>query len=313
MQGKSTSNFNVTLNSRNNLTIIDCTNPIARKSKTLVYFVATVDVCLVTLSFLELGYIVWLAFNDRDFMTDQEFCTVYLLRKRKRIRKFVNKVRDRFDPDDEEVFQLKDDFGGPKISLRPLEDIYVNVVIQEGRQQLDAYPNKFERHEIYQSHLKTPSAVTKLTSTADIFKPKKDKPNQTYPRTILVIGRPGIGKTILTRKLLHQWKGKEDEFWYEKIVILLQFRTFNNTTVSLREMLRDGDGLSSDDFETEYNFVLCNPTKTVLIFDGLDELTVDSQLLKTKTKSGSSPNEKMHVFSILKMLIKVQCYLVSQY
>ena len=304
MQGKGASNFSVTLNSRNNLTVIDCTNPIGRKSKTLVYIVATVDVCLVTLSFLELGYIVWLAINDRDFMTDQEFCTVYLLRKRKRIRKLVNKVRDRFDPDDEEVFQLKDDFGGPEISLRPLEDIYVNVVIQEGRQQLDAYPSKFERHEIYQSHLETPSAVTKLTSTADIFKPKKDKLNQTYPRTILVIGRPGIGKTILTRKLLHQWKGKEDEFWYDKIVILLQFRTFNNTTVSLREMLRDGDGLSSDDFETEYNFVLCNPTKTVLIFDGLDELTVDSQLLQTKTKSGSSPNEKMHVFSILKMLIK---------
>ncbi|CAB4035411.1 NACHT, LRR and PYD domains-containing 14-like [Paramuricea clavata] len=304
MQGKGTSNFNVTLNSRNNLTFIHCTNPISKESKTLFFFVATVDVCFVTVTFLELGYIAWLTFNDRNFMTDQEFCTVYLLRKRKRIRKLVNKVRERFNPDDEEVFQLKDDFGGTEISMRPLEDIYVNVVVQEGREHKNAYPKEFKRHEIYQSHLKTPSTVTKLTSTADIFKPTKGRKKQPYPRTILVIGRPGIGKTMLTRKLLHQWKRKEDEFWHEKIVILLQFRTFNNKIVSLREMLRDGDGLSSDDFETEYNFVLCNPTRTVLIFDGLDELTVDSQLLQTKTKSVSSPNEKMPVFSILKMLIK---------
>ena len=304
MQGKGTSNFNFTLNSRKNLTFIDCTNPISGKSKTLVYIVATVDVCLVTLAFLELGYIAWLAFNDRDFMADQEFCTVYLLRKRKRIRKLVNKVRERFNSDDEEVFQLKDDFGGTQISMRPLDDIYVDVVIQEGREHMDAYPSEFKRKEIYQSHLKTPKTVTKLTSTADIFKPINGRKKQTYPRTILVIGRPGIGKTMLTRKLLYQWKVKEDEFWYEKIVILLQFRTFNNKTVSLREMLRDGDGLSSDDFETEYNFVLCNPTKTVLIFDGLDELTVDSTLLHTKTKRVSSPDEKMPVFSILKMLIK---------
>jgi hypothetical protein len=160
MQGKGTSNFSVTVNSRNNLTFIDCINPIGGKSKTLVYIVATVDVCLVTLSFLELGYIAWLAFNDRDFMTDQEFCTVYLLRKRKRSRKEVNKVRDGINPDDVEVFQVEDDFGGPKISMRPLEDIYVNVVIQEGREDEHAYPREFIRHEIYQSHLETPRTVT---------------------------------------------------------------------------------------------------------------------------------------------------------
>ncbi|CAB3981765.1 Hypothetical predicted protein [Paramuricea clavata] len=304
MQRKGTSNFNVTLNSRNNLTIIDCTNPIGGKSKTLVYIVATVDVCLVTLSFLELGYMAWLAFNDRDFMNDEEFCTVYLLRKRKRIRKEVNKVRERFNPDDQEVFRLKDNFGGPEISMRPLEDIYVNVVIQEGREHMTAYPRKFKRHEIYQCHLRTPRTVTKLTSTADIFKPTKDGEKQAYPRAILVIGRPGIGKTMLTRKLLHQWKEKEDEFWHEKIVILLQFRTFyNNNDVTLREMLAYGEGLSPDDFETVYKAALSNPTKTVLIFDGLDELNVDSKLLSEKTTAINDLNKKMPVFLIFKMLL----------
>ena len=86
------------------------------------------------------------------------------------------------------VLAEMDDFGGIEISRLPLEHIYVNVVIQDGREHMSAYPaREFKRHEIYQSYLETPSTVTKLTSTADLFKPKKDEMKQTYPRTILVI------------------------------------------------------------------------------------------------------------------------------
>ncbi len=139
MQGTGTSNFNVTFNSGYNSTIIGCTNPNGANSKTLVHFVATVDVIIVTLALLELGYIAWLVFNDRDFMTDQEFCTVYLLRKRKRVRKVVNKIRERVRS---EVFLLPDNFGG---SPRSLEDIYVHVVIQEEREHTNAYPENIRQ------------------------------------------------------------------------------------------------------------------------------------------------------------------------
>jgi hypothetical protein len=68
-------------------------------------------------------------------------------------------------------------------------------------------------------------------------------------------------------------------------------------------MLGHGEGLSSTDFETVYKSLLSNPTKTILIFDGLDELDVDSKLLCTNTETVSSPNEEMPVFSIFKMLV----------
>ena len=299
-----TSNSNVALNSSNNLTMIGCTNPAGGKSKTLIDVVGIVDVVVVTLTFVELGYIAWLTFNDRNFITDQEFCTVYLLRKRKRIRKIVNNVRETFSPDDQEVFQLKDDFGDTEISLRNLNDIYVNVIIQEGRENMNAYPEEFDRHMIYDSHLETPKEVTKLTSTVEMFKPKKNDRDQKYPKKILVIGRPGIGKTMLTKKLLQQWNEKDNEFWREKIVILVQFRAINNEEVTLREMLGYGEGLSRNDFESMYNSISLNSAKTVLIFDGLDELDVDSSLLNTKINVNQSPNEKMPAFTILKQLFR---------
>ena len=303
MERAITSNSNVTFNSSHNLTMIGCTNPVGGKSKILIDVVAIVDCVVVALSFAELGYIAWLAINDRNFITDQEFCTVYLLRKHKRIRKIVNKFRERFNPDDLEVFQMKDNFGEADISLRRLCDMYVNVIIQEGREHLNAYPSEFERNEIYQSHLETPNTVTKLTNTADIFKPKAVEQSQAYPRTILIIGRPGIGKTVLTKKLLHQWKENEDRFWRDKIVILLQFRAFNKKTITLRDMLGHGKGLSSDDFGTVYETILSYPTKTVLVFDGLDELDVDSELLLGNSESVNRPDKEMPVFSIFKMLV----------
>ena len=301
-QQKGVESFNFTINTQLNMTIFDCTNPVGRKTKSLLDAVTVVNIVVVVITMLELGYIMWLAFSDRSFMRDHEFCTVYLLRKRKRFRKFVTKIRDRFNPDNIDIFQLKDNFGEVDVSLRPLEDIYVNVVIQEGREPLNAYPSEFERHEIFQSHLRTSNTVTKLTSPTDIFKPKADRQSQAYPRTILVIGRPGIGKTMLTKKLLHQWKGNEDMFWLDKIVLLLKFRAFTKKPITLREMLGYGEGLSSDDFETVYKSILLNPTKTVLIFDGLDEMDVDRNLVYTETVGNH--NKKMPVFSIFKLIVE---------
>ncbi len=119
IQGKGTSSFNDTLNSRQNFIIIDCTNPNGARSKTLVDIVATVDVLIVILAFFELGYIACLVCNDGDLMTDREFCTVYLLRKRKRNRKVMKKVGERLGLENQPHFLLTDDFGGIDIALRP--------------------------------------------------------------------------------------------------------------------------------------------------------------------------------------------------
>ena len=294
-----TSNFNDTLGPRYNLTFIDCTNPFGERSQTLARAVATIDVFVVTLTLVELGYILWCVWSDRSFMTNQEFCTVYLLRKRKRIRKLLNKAQERFNLQNE--FQIEDNFGDFNISMRPIEDLYVNVIIQEGEEQLSAYPGEFKRHEIYRCHLQAPPNVTQLTEPSDVF--KDHQWNRTYPRTILVVGRPGIGKTMLTKKLLHQWKEQDNEFWHHKMVILLQLRKFNKGNVSFRDMISKGEGIPRSEVNKVFDLIWSTRQETILIFDGLDELSVDKNLLNTDTECIRSPNEEVPAFSILKMLV----------
>ena len=105
----------------------------------------------------------------------------------------------------------------------------------------------------------------------NLFQPNQDTEN---PRTILVVGRPGIGKTVLTKKIMYDWAKGDVDFYHGKIVFLLKFRYFSFDqflTVSLKEYLRFGTNLNVEEFEEIFNMVSHSPDKVIIIFDGLDE------------------------------------------
>lgn len=163
------------------------------------------------------------------------------------------------------------------------------------------------RHDTYKTHLKPKNNVTILEGTEDLFKPKSKKGDTR--KSVLVVGRPGIGKTLLTKKILYQWQQQSFKFWRGKLVILIRFRTFNKAdgNTSLREALRRSDGLdvSLTDFNTIYEYICLMPSKAVLIFDGLDELKVHEQCL-TEENTVSSYNTEMHVLLLFKQLVEGQ-------
>ena len=119
------------------------------------------------------------------------------------------------------------------------------------------------------------------------------------------MGRPGIGKTLLTKKIFYEWKKQKSKFWQGKIVILIRFRAFNKGETSLREMLRHSDGfnMSSGDFNYIYEYMCLLPSNVILVFDGLDELKVNDESL-TEEKSVNSHNEVTHILLIFKQLVK---------
>ena len=326
---------------KNSNSTVDCIYPMSSKNEILATTVVTVNVVVGTVAFVELVYLLCSAWKNRNLLTDLEFCHVYL-RKHKTIRELQRIIMKKLP---KHLLQVHDDFGGKDLSIRKLKDMYINVIIQEGRQAgMKQFKN---RHETYEAYFKKPENATTLKNTADLLKPTEatgknidglfesmesvsaaweegalgifesmesvsestaDDPEPA--KTVLVIGRPGIGKTFLTKMMLFEWQQQKSEFWYGKIVILIRFRCFNTGKTSLRNMLQTSDGLSginisADDFTAIYEYICLNPSKVVLIFDGLDELKVDDN---TSIREGyvNGNNEETHIFYIWKQLVRGQ-------
>ena len=148
-------------------------------------------------------------------------------------------------------------------------DMFIELVIQTGR-----VSNKFRknmgRHEIYDVYMTFPEDSIRFKKIEDLFQPNQDTKNQS-PRTILVVGRPGIGKTVLTEKIMYDW-AKGDAFFKDKLVFLAKFRCFTfdeYQKLTLKEFLRFGTNLNKEEFEDI--FKTHSPKQIIIIFDGLDE------------------------------------------
>ena len=299
----SSSNVNVTQSQGRNVSNVECTYPMGSKNEKISATVITMNLLFGIEAFIELAYLLRSSWKDCTFVSDREFCCVYLLRRRERIKKIMNKIRENVS---DEVFYLHDDFGEKALSRRKLNEIYINVIVQEGRESTSKSKRQLKnRHESYETHLKEPNDAISLSETSDLFKPMDT--SKTLPKTILVVGRPGIGKTLLTKKILHEWQDQISEFWHGKIVMLIQFRTFNHGKTSLRGMLELAHGLSMSpaDFHATYEHICSMPKNVVFIFDGLDELKYDENSLANET-SVNDPNQEANILQIFKKMVKGQ-------
>ena len=153
---------------------------------------------------------------------------------------------------------------GPKHDLK-IDEIYVNVAIHEGRALHDLKKDRREQLKKY-----PPNAEDcHFAKAEDII--DKEHAN------VLVVGRPGIGKTSLSTKMLRLWANDQafNEDHHEKshfnIVFLIKFRRFNdNAELSLHELLARAETVQRLD-DSVLEFVQNESTKVLLIFDGLDE------------------------------------------
>ena len=148
-------------------------------------------------------------------------------------------------------------------------DMFIELVIQTGRAS-NKFRENMKRHEIYDVYMTFPKDSLRLEKIEDLFQSNQDTKNQS-PRTILMVGRPGIGKTVLTEKIRYDW-AKEDAFFKDKLVFLSKFRCFTfdeYQKLTLKEFLRFGTTLNKEEFEDI--FKRYSPEQIIIIFDGLDE------------------------------------------
>ena len=285
-ENSSQEKLNVASSSDGNTTLssVTCTHSSAKDKQFLGTFIFAYNIIFITITLAEAIHLILyqsLRFNilscfytepkTKPWSCDSHFITEYFLRMP-------------YEPDNIELTSVKypsanvecyknyiveilSKVGNSGVNFG--SDMFIELVIQTGRVS-NKFQKNMRRHEIYDVYMKFPEDSTRLEKIEDLFQPNKDTKNQS-PRTILVVGRPGIGKTVLTEKIRYDW-AKEDAFFKNKLIFSSKFRCFTfdeYQKLTLKEFLRFGTYLNKEQFEDI--FKTHSPEQIIIIFDGLDE------------------------------------------
>ena len=187
---------------------------------------------------------------------------------------------------------------GPRRDLK-LDEIFTNLIVYEGRAKYDFSEDRLEQLNEYHKA----NESLRATPPGDIFDAKEQK--------ILVVGRPGIGKTMFSTKIIRNWasenlfnKTQKSQVDF-KVAFLIKLRMFNfrNQELNLRELL-DHSEYSTALSEELWNYIHHNTERVLLIFDGFDEYSGRTKINEDDIPFRNSEEEKMPVYFLMKKLVE---------
>ncbi|KAK3727919.1 hypothetical protein QZH41_016369, partial [Actinostola sp. cb2023] len=198
------------------------------------------------------------------------------------------------------------------------DDIFTNLIIQRGRKSLKVGEDgnmNISRQEQLNWYSKVHGVP--VTRCEEIFTGGENAAKA--PKYILVIGKPGIGKSIFCEKITRDWacdrlfQGEEtssDQSPKFNFVYLLTFRQLNsleNEPFSLQDILNRSTLLdeqsSVDDFLFEY--LLHHPEELLFVIDGYDECSRREEIVGDyEEKYPNDPKAKIPVTAMCSKLLK---------
>ena len=297
---------NVSTTKENSLAI-NCDNSIASDNAVYARGIWIVNILFTLLVFGEICYLSFRAIQRKQFIFDSKFCERHFFSKGRNpiaLSELTFRTRQRIR---EETEILEPLIAQPEIErVRHLDDAFVDLVIYSGR-ACSEFADLLKRHEIFDIYLKPQYGSIAIKKVDELFLPNEDTRD---PRKILVVGRPGIGKSLLCTKLSRDWSKSDLLRDSDKIfqhLFVFQFRWFNTETmekISLKQLLSRLYSEGSMDSEV-LQHILDNPERVLFVFDGLDEFKYHERILEDeRAHAGNSATEEMPFSALYVKLMK---------
>ena len=287
-------------NSSNNAqksTLHDCHNQRAEMETFWMCAVLAANGILVVSILVETVYLLSRACIERSFMQDSKFLLTHLypltvrLQERK-FQGFIGRTKSKIIQETEVLLELNSPFSGNPgddtiAGYSTLDQMYTNLEVVQNTETYDFPENREEQLKVYPR-----SRGLSRKSLEDFLNVERKK--------CLIVGRPGIGKTLFCIKLLRDWalckvfKATSDAKIHYDAAFLVQFRRFNSFgDLSLKELLIHSVYFPTNHMDDEvWNHLLKNPEGLLILFDGYDELRHDENIAVASTSPRSIEDKK---------------------
>ena len=173
-----------------------------------------------------------------------------------------------------------------------LDEIYTNLIIHPERAYYDFPKNRREQLNVY----------PKIEKNLPPIRPGDIVDDQN--NNILIVGRPGIGKTLFCMKFMRDWasdrlfdEAQNSELRFD-VAFLVKFRRLNSTAeLTLRELL-DKSEFSTHMNDVVWNYICENPSKVLFIFDGIDEFSARKNIQEDDSIYENTVEAKMPLYAL---------------
>ena len=287
----------------------ECNTKLAHKKTSWMYALLVVDGIFAFILLIEIFVILSRSRRERQFMNDSHFFTDHLnyhpeegndetleLLRRERLPQLqtcFKCIKESVLKNTERLRDLSSPFKpnpgeGDKPKYLKLDQIYTNLVIHPGRADYKFPENRREQLKVYPK----PGVNLSPKRPGDIVDDQH--------KNILVVGRPGIGKSLFCMKLMHDWasdrlfdEAKNSELRFD-VAFLVKFKRLNSTAeLTLRELLDKSEFSTHMNDEVLWNYICENPSKVLFIFDGIDEYSARKKIQEYDSIYKDTVEEKM--------------------
>ena len=219
---------------------------------------------------------------QREHLTKLRTC---FKRMKESVLKNTERLRDLSSP-------LKPNPGEGAPKDLKLDQIYTNLIIHPGRAYYHFPENRREQLKVYPK----PDKNLPPKAPGDIV--------DDLHKNILIVGRPGIGKTLFCTKFMRDWASdrlfdetQNSELRFD-VAFLVKFRRLNSTAeLNLRELL-DKSEFSTNMNDVIWNYIRENPSRVLFIFDGIDEFSARKNIQKDDSIYKDTVEEKMPLHAL---------------